>query len=341
MKKVGLAVVVLAGVVALIALPRADAGPEVDSTAQVFVVNSDGSGLRQLTHGGQRKSSPTWSPDARRLAYADGALHVLTLGTGKDRVISRPGHNPAHQSLAWSPRQQELLYGFRTGGDELARANLATLRADGSRFRRLASWRQTRFPLGVPTWSPDGERIAYVRRFDVAVIEPAGNARRTVRLRGDDDEPQWSPNNRSILFVRDGERSGQELWTVSRRGAAPRRIGPPLVSARFPDWSHDGTRVAFTGHAATGEQQALYVLRAERAAASQKIAPEAAESAWSPVGAAIAFADFGGHVKLTAPDGSGQRTLATFPADTDFRHLSWSPDGRRLAFTAQKRPPSS
>jgi Tol biopolymer transport system component len=344
MRKLGLVVVALAVLMlVLVALPRADTGPAVDATAQVFIVNSDGSGLRQLTRGGQPKRSPTWSRDGRRIAYADGALHVLTLESGRDRVIKRTRHTPAHQALAWSPRRQELLYGFRTGGDDLARANLATVRADGSGFRRLTSWRQRGFPLGGPMWSPDGDRIAYVREHagrNVAVIGRRGDARRMIALFGDDDEPRWSPNGKSILFVHEDERSGTRLVTVSPRARKPRLIGRTLVSARFPGWSHDGTLVAFTGHAAPGEQQALYVLRGARDTAVQKIAPESAESAWSPVAKAIAFADFSGRVKVTAPDGSGQRTLATFAADTDFRHLSWSPDGRRLAFTAEQRPPS-
>jgi Tol biopolymer transport system component len=58
---------------------------------------------------------------------------------------------------------------------------------------------------------------------------------------------------------------------------------------------------------------------------------------WSPVENTIAFTDFDGHVRVTAPDASGQRTLATFAPDTEFRHLSWSRDGRRLAFSAEKR----
>ena len=59
--------------------------------------------------------------------------------------------------------------------------------------------------------------------------------------------------------------------------------------------------------------------------------------AWSPDDTRIAFADDDGRVRVVAPDGSDQLTLIRLPG-AEISGLAWSPDGRQLAFTAQKEP---
>jgi dipeptidyl aminopeptidase/acylaminoacyl peptidase len=68
--------------------------------AQVFVINADGSGLRQITHDGDNRW-PTWSPDGSRLAFVhDGALNTMAPdGTDVQRV---EGVSP-EGAIAWNP----------------------------------------------------------------------------------------------------------------------------------------------------------------------------------------------------------------------------------------------
>jgi Tol biopolymer transport system component len=70
---------------------------------QVFVINADGSGLRQITHDGDNRW-PTWSPDGSRIAFVhDGALYTMTPdGTDMQGVeaVSPEG------AIAWNPLVQ-------------------------------------------------------------------------------------------------------------------------------------------------------------------------------------------------------------------------------------------
>jgi DNA-binding CsgD family transcriptional regulator len=69
---------------------NATLGPGGDFPAQIFVINADGSGLRQLTHVGDNRW-PTWSPDGSRIAFARGQLTLKTAPDGTQAAFVRPG----------------------------------------------------------------------------------------------------------------------------------------------------------------------------------------------------------------------------------------------------------
>lgn len=65
-------------------------------TGNVFVINADGSGRRQLTSGRLSSTSPAWSPDGGKIAYSQGLRgerlsEIYTInadGSGKEKVAS-------------------------------------------------------------------------------------------------------------------------------------------------------------------------------------------------------------------------------------------------------------
>jgi Tol biopolymer transport system component len=67
---------------------------------QIFVINADGSGLRQITREGDN-DWPTWSPDGSRIAFVhDGTLHTMAPdGTDMQRLN---GVTP-DGAIAWNP----------------------------------------------------------------------------------------------------------------------------------------------------------------------------------------------------------------------------------------------
>jgi dipeptidyl aminopeptidase/acylaminoacyl peptidase len=74
--------------------------------AEIYVVNSDGTGLKQLTHNGQEERSPSWSPDGSRILYmcrigpsnAQGlpSFEVCVIGADGD------GDGTSYTRLTWN-----------------------------------------------------------------------------------------------------------------------------------------------------------------------------------------------------------------------------------------------
>ena len=170
-----------------------------------------------------------------------------------------------------------------------------------------------------------------------------------------------SPDGSNVLFTveeSDVEHNvrRRSVWVVSAGGGEPSKL---VADASFnappaPAWSPDGERFAFVSDREMGDQVWVMSVRGGGAA---KLTPGPAEVqgfAWSPDGGSMAFvmtapADAAPKVKgirVVGADGGGapqlylldlrtknvrQLTKAGVSADG----ISWSPDGKRIAFSAQ------
>ena len=359
-----IAVLLLLGTLALATtLPglHADSLPALPVNDQILIVGSDGHGLRMLSDGRRYYRYPAWSRDGRKLAFtaaATGGRQVLETypfpgGPARRVPVRRRLGNPSEPQ--WSPRRQELAFStYREFKIDTLRS-VVIARSDGSRPRRLATHAYgASFPAG-PVWSPDGNRLAFVRQrgwrpkpgkpvpptnptteaFDLVVVSRTGH-RHLIRIPGADTDPRWSPGGRRIAFVHKAGRERYELWTISPSGHHRRRLAKGLLGPRDPEWSPDGRHIALTAIGADRRPH-LFLVDAAGRARQIPVAGLVAElrPAWSPDGKLLAFADYDGHVNVIGPDGSGQRTVATLP-DADIFELVWSPDGRWIAFVAAK-----
>jgi Tol biopolymer transport system component len=130
--------------------------------------------------------------------------------------------------------------------------------------------------IEYPSFSPDGERIAFMGHdgadYDiyVAVLE-TGAARRLTDAPGSDGWPAWSPDGSTIAFTsqRDdclyaaeaspcwidpGGEPGEhhDIWLMHADGSNQRRVTPE--SGQFMTWSPDGKYLLVSG-------RSLYVIR--------------------------------------------------------------------------------
>lgn len=240
--------------------------------ARVTVVNQDGTEARQVTTGKEpdpraeergyfEESAPQWSPDGRRIAFVrwyDPGTSLCMIGidgTGFRVVV--PEFDGGQ--LAWSPDGTSFAY--YGGRDE----SIRLVDADGSNDRALAglpSVPEGHPPTWMPTWSPDGTRIAFTSK-DLWTIRTDGTDLTRVTDLPEGEfafDPSWSPDGSRILFSIGG-------WKTSGGGGGQYRGALHLVGAdgsnltrltddgRFwwgADWSPDGRFVVSMGATPTG-----------------------------------------------------------------------------------------
>jgi Tol biopolymer transport system component len=176
---------------------------------RIYTINSDGTGLRLLTHNTGGKANfdgdPDWSPDGRWIVFE-----------------------------RW------------TRGNLRTTAVMA-IRPDGTGLHQIAVV-ITGPQCACPDWSPDGTKIAYQASPTLATAKYPeiyvmnANGSHPVRLThhpARDENPDWSPDGTQIAFY--SERPGNaEIYVMDADGSHLRRVTHDPWYSSFPRWLPTG-----------------------------------------------------------------------------------------------------
>ena len=256
----------------------------VEGAWSIYAANPDGTHRARLTHpaAGVHDDLPDWSPDGSNLIF--------------ERIFQPAGS------------------GLPTVADEIMRVD-----ADGGGLRQIGACTGACVVNDDPQYSPDGRRIVYTRLMRVRprgslalgvwVMNSNGSHPHQITQlssppSSEDHEPAWSPDGKSIVFMRLNDAAKptnqQAVFIVASSGGKPRRITPWKLNAGGPNWSPDGSKILIQSYrdCPCSQTSQVYTVAPDGSGLTQLIdAGRNIEPNWSPDGEKIIYA----HQPTTGP----------------------------------------
>lgn len=202
--------------------------------------------------------------------------------------------------------------------------------------------RLTDHPAGDwdPSWSPDGQRLAFTSHRDGQsdiwlMLADGSELRNLTQHRGWDYWPDWSPDGRQIVFV--SERDGDaELFIQAVDSPSARQLTQNTDQDRLPAWSPDGSTIAFAS--VREGVEGIYLIDADSGSeeALTRWPLRGTAPAWSPDGQQLAFVGWEESAQpgLYLFDLERQAASRIYDGPTWLGSLAWTPGGDWLVFTA-------
>jgi hypothetical protein len=274
----------------------------------IWTMDPDGSDKTQITTGVD--AAPAWSPDGSKIAF-HRKIPACSGPCSNIWIADADGSNAAlaissAQYPSWSPDGGKLVFmagpptGFGSDYGHVYRANV-----DGTDLRVLYDYEDAHISgIGRPAWAPDWtETIAFHQGYAAASCNP------------DLEEcANFYP---------------EHLFLSSSEARPPSDLGPFTYGAA-PNWSPDGTKLAFfepgwgTGEFPGDDGGEIGVIN--RNGSNRELltpgvggpGPFDSHPAWSPDGSRIVFARSGG-IHVMNADGSGGVQIAATGSDPDWQ----------------------
>lgn len=284
----------------------------VSEALEICAADIDGGNFARLTNNAVRDDLPSWSPNGQQIAFVskrdDKAAVYLMDNEGK-QVVKLP--SPSGRVIGeptWSPDGLQICFSAKNPSrpDQYTDLYLVDLSS-----RELHSLTEFSGAEWIPRWSPDGAKIAFV----------------------------WYPYESSIHDA--------ALRLISPDGSDDKVLVKDFRGFVDLAWSPDGKQLAFIG-SQTPDKAAIYVVSISygsllRLTDEHDMSAVTGNITWTPDGRYITFID--------APPGMTSDVFSIRPDGSDLfritdshdlegslfqvmfgQHLTWSPDGKHLAF---------
>jgi TolB protein len=201
--------------------------------AEIYLMNGDGTNVRRITHNTTGENFPALSPDGKRIVFESnrlrkesdpinwGSLFVMNVdGSGETSLV--PGN-----SATWSRDSKSIAFHGSASGKGKPISGLPGAASNDSDI----------FILNVDDFLSKKSPARNITNNPIAI----------------DDDPDWSPDGKKIVFTSHAITDDQtnsttaEIYIIDANGKGkPRRLTNNSEEERAPDWSPDGKLIAYS-----------------------------------------------------------------------------------------------
>jgi Tol biopolymer transport system component len=150
----------------------------------------------------------------------------------------------------------------------------------------------------------------------------------------DGDAPSWSPDGERIAFQSD-RAGNTDIWTMLATGEEQRRLTTTNIPDLNPDWSPDGTQIVFAIHFGVEWNLVLVPAEGGPLDDLTLCCAYRNNPAWSPDGTLIAYERAIGDTDVYVIPPSGNPETPVISNPNEEMMPAWSPDGTQIAFNSQ------
>jgi TolB protein len=227
---------------------------------ELYLCDSDGGGVRQLTGEGRIVVGPNWGPDGNSIVYTSYMRDfpdICRIDLKRNQRETLANYGGLNTGAAISPDGKDLaLILSKDGNPELYIKNLRS-----GKLTRLTA--TPRAAEASPSWSPDGSQLVYasdqngVGRPQLYIISREGGAPRRISSRGTENvAPDWGRNGLIACSSRQG---GQYIIAVIQPSNGQTvYLSCDGADYEDPSWAPDGRHIVAAR--SSNYQSSLYLL---------------------------------------------------------------------------------
>jgi TolB protein len=221
-------------------------------SVEIFIMNADGTGLKQLTDNAYEDGSPSLAPDGTKILFNSSPtnqtdIYVMNIDGTEIKQLTSTSENEEHPE--WSPNGRKILY-TRYPAESWHNGDIFVMDADGNNCVQLTDNPKDDMR---PFFSPDMKTVIFNSNRDgnieIYTMNTDGtNQKRLMNTK----TPQWkifpnfSPDGKKIVYTLTNTATRQaDIHIINSDGTDDVVIISIVGRDEHPRWSPNGNRIVF------------------------------------------------------------------------------------------------
>jgi len=191
---------------------------------------------------------------------------------------------------------------------------------------------------GFPTWSPDGNKIAFKQQDGALFIMNSNGTNKSLIKSWVTGRPQWSPNSNYLAYTDDRD-SWINIYRIDVDGNNEKKLLKDSIMPDHLSWSPDGKMIAYSGMDSLFERK-LYIMNND-GTNNHKVSTSVGGifcPYWSKVGGKIMFSSYNSYnsveLYLVDTNGTNLKKLNIGSLSFSLDEPQLSTDGTTIYFSA-------